>query len=1142
MDPKPKQNKCMNFYMTFKRGVLSRIYANIFLKVKLTIIILTTVILQVSASSYAQITLSERGTSLEKVIQKIRKQIGYDFFYNAEMLKKASPVTITVNNASVEEVLNICFKGQPLTYRIEQKTIIVQNAGKNVFAARAIIIKGTVLDETGKPIPGASIRVKQTDPRALARVVTSNASGQFSIDVRSDNDILVVSYVGYKAQEIKLRANQGSLTIRMEVAENNMKDVVITGMATVKKESFSGATASFSGDDLKAISNVNVIQSLRTLDPSFLLMENNIAGSNPNVLPTIELRGQTSITTQGLRDEFSSDPNQPLFILDGFETSLKTIVDLDMNRVASITILKDAASTAVYGSRASNGVIVVETIRPKAGEINMVYTTDGNVDFADLSSYNLMNAREKLEFERLSGRYIIHPRFGTPIQQMVLDDLYSSRLKDVEKGIDSYWLNEPLQTGYSQRHSISVSGGEKDITYNVGGDIRNVSGSMKGSGRQTWGTRLNLNYRTSKLNVSNMLYVNGYNADESNYGDFSTWANMNPYFDKTTAAGRYLLEIVNPFQPNLIERVANPYYNASLSSFDKEKNFGLTNNLMARYNIGPSFMLTGAFQITKGTTESSVFISPMDNRYVSTNALEKGSLVNTVTNNLGITGNISLNYSKVIEKHSITGMLRTEISNSKYTLDGYNAVGFPNSSNGNARFAYGFAENGTPKVSTSISRRNSINSSANYSYDGRINVDASFTYDGTTSFGSANKYSPFFSIGSSWNIHKEGFMKNANWIDLLRVRANYGVTGNQNFSSYTSVSTYTFNTNYNYFGQGLYLSSLGNENLKWQNTYNTSLGIDAAFLKNRINVQLNGYRKYTDPLVIAVELPPSTALTAYPLNAGTLTVNGLEAIIRFSPIYRPTEGTVWTLGLTASHYKQTYDGFNNILEGLNENLRQSNSLTRYRDGGDPADIWAVPSMGIDPANGREIFLKKDGSFAYEHDYKDQVVVGNTRPKLEGVLSSTLAFKNFNFGLNFRYSLGQDIFNSALFNKVENISMSQLLTNNQDKRALYERWRVPGDVSEFKNISITDLYAYQGIISNTQMSSRFVQRENALSLEAASLGYNFRDRQWMKSARLTNLRLNAFTGEIFRVSTVRRERGISYPYARTVSFSLTANFQ
>ena len=393
--------------MTFKRGRLSRIYANTLLKVKLTFIILTTVILQVSASGYAQITLRETNAPLEQIIQKIRKQAGYDLFYNSGMLKRARPVTISVKNASVQEVLELCFKDQPLTYRIEEKTIIVQQAAERVLITRAMLVKGVVLDENGKPIPNASVRIKQTNARTLSRGVATNAEGQFSIVVASEDDVLIVSFVGYKTQEVKLKASQGPLTIRMEVSEIAMKDVVITGTGiTRNKNSFTGATATFSGDQLKSIGNNNLIQSLRTLDPSFIQMENNFAGANPNILPNIEVRGKTSVPIATLKDQFGADPNQPLFILDGFETTLQNIVDLDINRIGSVTILKDAASTALYGARASNGVIVVETIKPKPGKLQFSYSNDFRVEMPILSVYNMMNAKEKLEFEVLSGRYI----------------------------------------------------------------------------------------------------------------------------------------------------------------------------------------------------------------------------------------------------------------------------------------------------------------------------------------------------------------------------------------------------------------------------------------------------------------------------------------------------------------------------------------------------------------------------------------------------------------------------------------------------------------------------------------------------------------------------------------------------------------
>jgi hypothetical protein len=225
LEPKPKLNKCMNFYRTFKYGESRPVYARILLKLKLTFILLTTVILQVSATGYAQITLKEKDAPLGQIIQKIRRQTGYDFFYNAGMLLKAKPVTLNVTNATVPEVLDLCFKDQSFTYRIEQKTIVIQYVEPRMLQTRAMVVSGRVLDETDRPIPGASITIKN----GRAGNTVSNGNGEFKIIVPSDKSILLFSYVGYKTQEIKLKPDQGPLLIRMEIAENNMKDVVITG-------------------------------------------------------------------------------------------------------------------------------------------------------------------------------------------------------------------------------------------------------------------------------------------------------------------------------------------------------------------------------------------------------------------------------------------------------------------------------------------------------------------------------------------------------------------------------------------------------------------------------------------------------------------------------------------------------------------------------------------------------------------------------------------------------------------------------------------------------------------------------------------------------------------------------------------------
>ena len=227
----------------------------------------------------------------------------------------------------------------------------------------------------------------------------------------------------------------------------------------------------------------------------------------------------------------------------------------------------------------------------------------------------------------------------------------------------------------------------------------------------------------------------------------------------------------------------------------------------------------------------------------------------------------------------------------------------------------------------------------------------------------------------------------------------------------------------------------------------------------------------------------------------------------------------------------TFDGFQNTLNSINDSQLSSRTLKRYRDGYSPDDLWAVPSLGIDPATGKEVFLTKDGQQTFEYDINNEKVMGNSRPDVEGVISSNLRIKNFTMGVNLRYRMGRDKFNYGLYSKVENISREGL-ASNQDLRALTDRWRNPGDISRFKSISLTD---------ETRISSRFIQKENELIGESINIGYDFNDSKWVKNIGLTNLRLKAYMNDIFRLSTVKVERGLDYPFARAISFSLNASF-
>lgn len=1102
---------------------------------RLTTLLLLGICLHVSAKTASQnITLNEKNSSLESVFKKIKQQTGYTFVYRHEWMEKAIPVDLKLESTTIEEALRLCFAGQPFTFSIVKKTVVIREKEPERLTLwyglpryDAEIIRGRILDEANKPIQGASVTIKGTKIGT-----TSDQKGYFKLESSSANVTLLISFIGYADKEVK--ATAGTLAdIKLALSSKNMDDFVVTGIMNRKKESFTGASVSFKGDELKSIGNQNVIQSLKTLDPSFILTENNLAGSNPNTLPDIEIRGKTSISNSSLRDEFAADPNQPLFILDGFESTLRVIVDLDMNRVESITLLKDAASTAIYGARAANGVVVIETKKPKAGAMELYYSGDFRTEMPDLRDYNMMNAEEKLEFEKLSGRYTIYSS-TLHSSQIALDSLYNSRLARVRKGVNTYWLNEPVQVGFTQGHSVRADGGDAQTRYGLGVQYRKVTGAMKGSGRETWGANFDIIYRKRKMNITNKLYANGYTAQESPYGSFSSFANANPYFAKRNSEGnvtRYL-EISTGRVLNR-DTIGNPLYDALLNNFNTTKSFAIQNNLQMVYSINTDLQIQGSVQINKETSQQEIFFAPEHSMFMGKGTFERGRHTNKNISRFGYQANVMLSYGRLFNGlHQINANARFEAQENKSEAYSAVAVGFPSGTNGNPAFAFGYEQGRKPATAYSQFRRNNALVSASYTYDRRFVADLSFRLDGSTSFGVNQKYSPFWSAGLGWNLHNEKMMRNVSWLNTLRLKGNIGLTGNQNFGGITSVSVYSYEDLINTYGQGVSLATLGNPNIKWQNTLQSNIGVDFTLLRNKVSGFINVYRKYTDPLIVAVDLPSSTGLYQYPKNVGHLTNNGLDANIKYSPIYKPVERIIWTIGYTGIFQKAIYGGLNNQLETLNKQQQESKSLLRYRDGFSPEDIWAVHSYGIDPATGRELFRRKeDGLATFDYSGSDIVKVGNTRPIAEGVLSTTLNYKGFQFGIFVRYRFGGDAFNTALYNKVENITDGNI-GNNQDKRALYDRWKKAGDVAAFKGISITE---------QTQMSSRFVQKENNITGESINMGYEVINKKFLRKIGMKTFRVNGYMNDIFRISSIVRERGIDYPFARSVSFSINASF-
>ena len=988
------------------------------------------------------------------------------------------------------------------------------------------VLKGKVIDSRdGYPLIGVSVMVEGT-----RNGTSTDVDGNYELRIQDQKCEIVFSYVGYDEQ-VKLYTQKNASAfskIVMYMNSTELEDVIVTGVYERKKESFTGASATFKTDQLKAVGTNNVLQSLKTLDPSFKMMESTQFGSNPNMMPDVEIRGKTSV--MGLKEEYGTDPNQPLFILDGFETTLETIMNLNMNRVASVTILKDAASTAIYGSKASNGVVVIETKAPARGRLQLSYKGDFGLSLADLSDYNLMNAREKLEFETLAGVY--KDNTGDPFAQLRLDNLRNERVKEIERGVDTYWLSEPVRAGLTHKHNLYAEGGEDKIRYGIGLSYGDVDGVMKGSDRQTIEGNVDLIYRTGKFQFSNKLTIDWLETADPTVS-FAEYAYANPYYRKTGTDGKVSRYLYLPEEGVDDYPVANPLWNAGLNNWDRTTGFGFTNNFIFEWFVTEGLRVRAKFGMSRSDDDEQMRLSPLHTRFDDVGETEKGLYTHTQINQMVYEGDAAVTFGKLFaEKHMVNAVGGFNFSSNSRHVYGYSANGFTDDQFDAPSFANGYPVNDKPDYSENLKRAVSFYLNGGYVYDDRYLVDFNYRFDGASMFGTGNRFRNTWSAGLGWNIHKEAFLKDSEFFSFMKLRGSVGNPGNQNFAAYQAFSTYKFNGwMTNIFGTGVILNALGNAGLAWQETVNYDLGADLTFWGERINMTLDYYWKNTDPLLAIISTPGSMGVTSVAMNAGSQKTQGWEATFRISPIYMPSERINWNLSFNATSSRSRYADIGDSFSALNESGRNSLvGTTRYYDGGSPTAIWAVRSAGIDPATGQELFIKKDDTYSFTYNVEDEVVVGDTQPKVEGILGTTLYFKGFTAGCHFRYRFGGQVFNTSLFQKVENIGTEDVY-NNQDKRALYDRWSESNRDACFKGISM---------VQRTEKSSRFVMDDNALIGESFNLGYEFPDRL-IRRMRISALNLQLTMTDVFRATSVRVERGIDYPFARTVTMAVGITF-
>lgn len=1094
---------------------------------KFVVLLLFVSTLHLSASVYSQearVTVHLQDASFEDVVKVLENSTNFTFLYRDHQVAQIKNLNLQYTEADIKVILDACLKGSGLTYRLVDNTIVIQPVYTAVTDSIAkITVKGVVKDEKGEILPGVTIRVKGTTIGFV-----TNAKGEFDFDLpKRDNLVLIFSFVGFQRQEVQVKNEMKPLTIVMKEDVQSVDEVVITGIFNKPKESFTGAVTAVSKEELRAKYSRNLLQTLSNIDPSFRIIQNNDAGSNPNHLPEIQLRGASTLSSvEDLQNANRASLNYPLFILDGFEVDLERVMDLNDNEVENITILKDASATSLYGSRGANGVIVITTTRPSAGKLRVSYNGQVKIEVPDLSSYNLATATEKLEFERKNGVW------DNENYQMLYEELKAA----IDKGENYDWLSVPVRTGIGQTHRLSFMGGSDDWRFRFDLSYDSTVGVMKGSDRNNFNGTLEVDYMTDKWTVMQSLSVGLNTSEDSPYGSFSDYARMNRYWNPYDENGNAMDYYYHPLNSNPID---NPLYNWSVGCWNDSEYTSLRSNTSIRYTIKPGFQLAGSVGLSRQISRKDNFTPPSHKWYIAKELEQKGRYDRTDKTTDRWQAGLTMNYANTFkEKHMLTVNLNGEIQEDVDENVRWAATGFLTDKIDNIGMSLGYPDSWGTSGEETTTRRISLRGSVNYYYDMRYFFDISYSTDGSSSFGSESRWGAFWSVGGGWNIYNESFIKERlGWISDFRVRYSYGVSGNMGFSPADAMTVYRQNTNETYLaGVGVDMVSFANPHLKWQNTYQHNTGFDLGFFSNRLTFQFNYYNKLTDNAVQRINLPISHGFEYYMGNIGKIRNEGYELNVTVYPIRNTSKNINWSI---TGRFSRQINTIVKLSEGFKESVKYdvktmngAQEYYRYIEGHSMDAIYGLRSVGIDPLSGYRMFLDKNNDITFTQSSNDLVFLGDRQPKVSGNVNTSFSYKGISVNIGFNVKWGGYQVNFTEMTKGENL----YLLYNIDKRALTQGWEKPGDKSRYKAYNVNSDAASQ----YTYPCDMFVHKDNIFSCSNINVSYVI-PRKWCQKMGMETLTVSAYLSDIFYLSTIKRERGTDYPFSINPNFSISCSF-
>jgi len=1020
-----------------------------------------------SINNYAQnkqLSLEMQNVPLKKVLQNVEQQSEFYFMYNNALVDVDQKVSVTTERKDIYTLLDQVLKNTSITYSVLNKQIVLSPENKkaedkDLLLQQGKVVSGVVKNEEGETLPGVNITIKGT-----TRGTTTNIDGKYEITVEDESTVLVFSFVGYQAKKIPV-GDRTTINVTLEEEMQKLDEVIVIGYGSSSKKMLSSSVSNVSAEEIQESVSSGIQEALQGKTSGVQINRNS---GTPGSGISVNIRGKSSI----------SAGTQPLYVVDGVPVTrgdysqismegqgISSVADINPNNIKSVSILKDASAAAIYGARAGNGVVLIETIDGAKGETKMKVNSYYGVQEV-YEQQEMMNASEWKDYVRSFDPGFIK----NDLQNLVGDTT-----------INTNWQDRVLRKAPIANVELSVSGGSDDTRFFLSGRYFKQEGVVLGTDYDKFNTRVNVDHDVSdvfkvgaklSLTYTDNSRVRG---DQSINGVLPNAVSMPPVYPVKNPDGSYFQ---GAWWDNPVA-IGNEVVN-------KAKSFRSLANFFGEYDIleGLTFKNqwgVDIYNLHERRFEPSIVQSAMN---------ENGFGVDATSEVSKLTQQSTLKYIKTLnDNHNFNFLLGYSFELERRRYNSISGKNFPTD-----ELEY-LASAGTIEDGSSNAINEGIQSffgRVKYNYDNKYIVSLSLRRDGSSNFGPNNKYATFPSGSFAWRMAEESFLDGAEWLDELKYRISYGLTGNDQIGNLNYLPL--FSSGYNYRGSsGIIPTQIPNNDLKWESTANFNTGFNLAMFDERFIIEADLYYNKTTDLLLDRPLPGSSGYTIYAANVGSLENKGLELALN-TDILRETDfkwNSDFNISFNRNKVLEMYKGqpITNVGRGNNAAIE-----------GEPLSVFYMyKSLGVDPSTGELVFedVNNDGRYTDA----DRQVVGDPNPDFTGGFTNNFSYKNFSLSIFLQFTYGNDIYNGVR-QYTENMTLG---TNDNQLTTIKDRWKEPGDV--------TYVPKYNGKYNN-QISSQFIEDGSFLRVKNITLNYRLGDEvlknMFLNSARIYLKAENLYT--------------------------------